>query len=256
MHNSLKRSLKEGRQTFGLWMTIPHADVSESLSGLGFDWFVFDQEHSPLDDQLSQQLMQGMKGSGVTPLVRVAWKDPVLIKKALDIGAYGVIVPYVNNRTDAELVVSACLYPPRGTRGFGPRRAAILDPEYAQTANDEVLVIVQIETEEAVENAEAIMSVDGVDAYFVGPYDLSASMGLPGQLAHPRVQEAIGRILDVGRRRGCPGGIWMGAGLRIEDRVREGWQFICIDQDITLLIDAGRQTLASARAFLPPEGNK
>lgn len=251
MLNVLKRSLKEGKQTFGLWVTIPHGDVTECLSRLDFDWFVFDQEHSPLDDQMSQQLMQVMSGSGVTPLIRVAWNDPVLIKKALDTGAHGLVIPYVNTRQDAELAVKACHYPPRGIRGCGPRRAGmVLDPEYLGTADDEVLVMVQIETEEAVQNAEEIMQVEGVDAYFVGPYDLSASMGLMGDLSNSRVQDAIRQVFEVGQRLRCPGGLWMGAGLSIEERVREGWQFICLGMDIVLFMEAGRGVIDAARNYL------
>ena len=250
MFNVLKRSLKEGKQTFGLWITIPHGDVTECLSRIPFDWFVFDQEHSPLDDQLTQQLMQAMSGTAITPLVRVAWNDPVLIKKALDTGAHGVVVPCVNNRQDAELAVKACMYPPRGVRGCGPRRGAVLDPDYDKTANDEVLVIVQIETEEAVKNAEEILQVEGVDAYYIGPYDLSASMGLLGDLSNPRVQDAIGEVFEVGQRLGCPGGLWMGAGATVEQRVREGWQFLVLGMDIHLLMQAGKAALESARASI------
>jgi len=248
MFNVLKRNLRSGSQTFGLWITIPHGDVSECLSQVPYDWFVFDQEHSPLDDQLSQQLIQSMGVTGVTPLIRVAANDPVLIKKALDTGAHGIVVPYVNTREDAERAVSACLYPPRGIRGCGPRRGKIVDPDYLLTANDEMFVMVQIETAEAVENVEAILSVEGVDAYFVGPYDLSASMGVMGELSSPQVQEAIGSVFAVGQRLGCPGGLWMGAGLPLEERVREGWQFLSLGMDIDLLLNAGKTALAAARA--------
>jgi 2-keto-3-deoxy-L-rhamnonate aldolase RhmA len=248
MFNVLKRNLISGKQTFGLWITIPHGDVSECLSRVPFDWFVFDQEHSPLDDQLSQQLIQAMGATEVTPLIRVAANDPVLIKKALDTGAHGVVIPYVNTREDAERAVSACLYPPRGMRGCGLRRGKIIDPDYLLTANDEMFVMVQVETVEAVENVEAILSVEGVDAYFVGPYDLSASMGILGELSNPQLQEAIASVFAVGQRLGRPGGLWMGAGLSLEERVREGWQFLSLGMDIDLLMTAGKTALATARA--------
>jgi len=247
MFNTLKRDLKNGKQTFGIWVTIPHNDVAECLSHLAFDWFVFDQEHSPLDDQLSQQLMQAMGNTTVTPIIRVAWNDPVLIKKALDTGAHGIIVPYVNTRADAERAVGACLYPPRGIRGCGPRRGVILDPDYLTTANDEVLIVIQIETEEAVENVEEILSVEGIDAYFVGPYDLSASMGLLGDLSNMKVQAAIAKVRESGRGAGLPGGLWMGAGTSLEQRIREGWQFISLGMDVNLLMDGGTSALAATR---------
>ena len=197
MKNELKRRLKEGEKTIGTWITIPHTDISESLSTLPFDWFVFDQEHSVLDEDLSQKLMQVMKGE-VTPLIRVAWNDAVLIKKALDTGAYGVIVPWVNSKEDAEKAIKACKYPPEGIRGVCLRRTLILDPDYLMTANDEILIIVQIETEEAVNNASEILSVDGVDGFFIGPFDLSASMGIIGQISHKRIKNAINKVFEIG----------------------------------------------------------
>jgi 2-keto-3-deoxy-L-rhamnonate aldolase RhmA len=243
MFNALKRDLRSGRQTFGVWMTIPNTDVAESLSRLPFDWFVFDQEHSPLDDQLTQQLIQAIGGSRITPLVRVAWNDAVLVKKALDTGAYGVIIPYVNTRRDAERAVQACMYPPRGIRGCGPRRMAVIDPDYLATANEEILVIVQIETKEAVDDVEEILSVEGVDAYFVGPFDLSASLGIMGDLGNPVLQAAIDKVREAGRKRGLPGGLWLGAGVSLEQRVQEGWEFISLGFDLSMLMEGGKAAL-------------
>jgi 2-keto-3-deoxy-L-rhamnonate aldolase RhmA len=243
MLNVLKRDLKDGKRTCGVWMTIPSMDVAESLSRLPFDWFVFDQEHSPLDDQLTQQLMQAIGGTGITPLVRVAWNDPVLIKKALDIGAYGVVIPYVNTRDDAERAVRACMYPPRGIRGCGPRRMSVLDANYLATANDELLIVVQIETTEAIENMDEILSVQGIDAYFVGPVDLSASMGLIGDLSNPLVQQAIARIREAGTKHGLPGGLWRGGGASLAQRVSEEWEFIALGTDLDILMEGGRGAL-------------
>ena len=243
MKNDLKAKLQNGEKTVGAWVTIPHPDISEALSTLPFDWFVFDQEHSTLDDQLTQQLMQAMKGKKVTPLIRVAWNDPVLVKKALDTGVYGIIVPWINSREDAIKVVRACKYPPDGIRGCGPRRTILLDPDYLKTVNDEILIIVQIETEEAVDNAEGILSVEGVDAFFVGPFDLSASMGLMGQITHARVQESINRVFEVGKRLGVASGIWQGAGMEIKERLNEGWQMVALGMDINFLMDGAQNAL-------------
>lgn len=243
MKNELKRRLKWGEKTVGVWITIPHTDVSEALSTLAFDWFVFDQEHSTLNDQLTQQLMQAMRGNKVTPLIRVAWNDPVLIKKALDTGAYGVIVPWVNNREDAVNVVKACKYPPLGIRGCGPRRTILLDADYLKTANDEILIIVQIETEEAVSRADEILSVEGVGAFFIGPFDLSASMGIMGQISHKRVQDAINKVFEVGKKLGVASGIWQGAGMTIKERLEEGWQMVALGMDIHFLMNGGRRAL-------------
>ena len=227
-------------------MTIPHTDIVEALSTLPFDWFLFDQEHSALDDQLSQELMQVIRGTEVTPLVRVAWNDTVLIKKALDTGAYGLIIPWVNSREDAIRAVRSCKYPPEGVRGCGPRRTILLDPEYLSTVNDELLIIVQIETREAVVNVEEIVSTEGVDGFFVGPVDLSTSLGHMGSIEHPEVQESIEHIFSVGKDSDVISGIWKGAGMTIKERFSEGWQMIALGMDIEFLMKGSRGSLKEA----------
>ena len=248
MKNELKARLKRGEKTVGAWITIPHMDVSEALSTLPFDWFVFDQEHSALDDQITQELIQAMKGE-VTPIVRVAWNDMVMIKKALDTGVEGIIIPWVNSKEDAVKAVKFCKYPPEGVRGCGPRRTILLDPDYLKTVNDELLIIVQIETQEAVKNAEEIMSVDGIDAFFVGPFDLSSSMGLMGQIEHPKVREAIERVFEAGKNAGIASGIWQGAGMSIRERLEEGWQMVALGMDINFLMDGARSILREAGVY-------
>jgi len=248
MKNELKARLKRGEKTVGAWITIPHMDVSEALSTLPFDWFVFDQEHSALDDQITQELIQAMKGE-VTPIVRVAWNDMVMIKKALDTGVEGIIIPWVNSKEDAVKAVKFCKYPPEGVRGCGPRRTILLDPDYLKTVNDELLIIVQIETQEAVKNAEEIMSVDGIDAFFVGPFDLSSSMGLMGQIEHPKVREAIERVFEAGKNVGIASGIWQGAGMSIRERLEEGWQMVALGMDINFLMDGARSILREAGVY-------
>ncbi len=232
MKNPVKRRLKAGAQTYGVWMTVESPIVTEYLSTLGFDWFVFDTEHSPLDIYQVQTLMQAMRGDRTTPLVRVVWNDLVPIKRALDVGAYGVVVPWVNTREEAEIAVQACRYAPRGLRGCGPRRAAMFDAEYLATADDEVLVIAQIETKRAVENIEAILSVDGIDVSYIGPADLSASYGHLGNMAHPEVQQAIDRVYDASRAADVATGVHMGAGKSIMDRVVKGYDFITVGSDL------------------------
>jgi 2-keto-3-deoxy-L-rhamnonate aldolase RhmA len=244
MKNELKRKLQNGEKTVGAWLTIPHTDISEALSTLPFDWFVFDQEHSTLNDQLSQQLMQAMWGNKVTPLI--AWNDPVLIKKALDTGAHGIIVPWVNSREDALRAVKACKYPPEGIRGCGPRRTILLDPDYLKTANDEILIVVQIETEEAASRADEILSVEGVDAFFIGPFDLSASMGIMGQITHTKVQDVINKVFEVGKKLGVASGIWQGAGMTIKERLEEGWQMVALGMDINFLTNGAMGALKDA----------
>ncbi len=246
MKNTLKAKLREGKSTVGLWMSIPSPDVSEALSTLPFDWFLFDMEHSALNEQSAQVLMQGMRGDLITPLIRVAWNDQVLIKKALDIGAHGVIVPMVNTRQDAEKAVSACKYPPVGNRGYGPKRPWVYDPHYFDNADEEVLVIVQIETGEAVENVEEILSVDGVDGCFIGPFDLSVSMGFKGQMDDPSFQKAVDTVFAAGKRLGVATGMWGGAGKRVAERLADGWQIVAVGLDLYVLVAGAKRVLEEA----------
>jgi 2-keto-3-deoxy-L-rhamnonate aldolase RhmA len=232
MRNLLKRRLQAGEQTCGVWMSVESPMVTELLSTLDFDWFVFDTEHSPLDIYQVQTLIQAMRGNTVTPIVRVVWNDLVAIKRALDIGAYGIVIPWVNTKKDAEMAVKACRYAPKGLRGCGPRRAAMFDPDYLQTADEEILIIAQIETKEAVENIDDILSVDGIDVTYIGPADLSASYGHLGNMSHFQVQEAIDKVFDASEASGVATGVHMGAGKTIMDRVKKGYTFITIGSDL------------------------
>ena len=243
MRNELKRRLKAGEQTYGVWTTIESPMVTELLSTLGFDYFVFDTEHSPLDIFQAQTLMQAMRGEGTTPIVRVWWNDLVAIKRALDIGAYGVVVPWVNTKEQAEMAVKACRYAPDGLRGCGPRRAALFDPDYLRTADEEILILAQIETREAVENIEDILSVDGIDVSYIGPADLSASHGHLGDMSHPEVQEAIDRVFDASVAAGVATGVHMGSGKTIMDRVEKGYNFITVGNDLGFVRAGAKEIL-------------
>jgi len=243
MRNELKRRLKKGDQVYGIWITIESPMVSELLSTMGFDYFVFDTEHSPLDIFQSQTLMQAMRPMGTTPIIRVWWNDLVAIKRALDVGAYGVVVPWINNKEQAEMAVKACLYAPKGLRGCGPRRAALMDPEYLKTADEEILIIAQIETKEAVNNIEEILSVEGIDVSYIGPSDLSASYGHLGDQSHPEVQEAIDRVFEASKDAGVAAGIHMGSGKTILDRVKQGYNFITVGNDLDFVKQGALQVL-------------
>jgi len=239
MRNELKRRLKRGEQVYGSWITIESPLCTEWLSTVGLDYFVFDTEHSPLDIYQCQTLMQAMRGdSKTTPIVRPWWLDIVAIKRALDIGAYGVLVPWINNKEQAELAVKATRYPPEGLRGTGPRRAEYFDPDYYETVNEEILVICQIETKEAVENIEEIVAVDGVDVSYIGPADLSASYGHLGNMSHPTVQRAIDRVYEATKDAGKATGIHLGSGKTIPERIEMEYNFITIGNDITYLKSA------------------
>jgi 2-keto-3-deoxy-L-rhamnonate aldolase RhmA len=235
--NRVKALLKKGQPTFGVWIWIGSPDAVEMLAHLGFDWLVFDMEHAPVDIGAVQSLMQASNGTEITPFVRVAWNDIVMIKRALDIGAQGLVIPWVNSKDDAVKAVQAARYPPRGLRGVSPRRAALygLDRNYLAEADNNIAVIVQIETPEAVENAKDILSVDGVDAYFIGPMDLSTSMGIQGQFDHPEFRKAITRVADAGKALGIPGGIMCRSVADIKRAVEDGFKFIALGTDFDYL---------------------
>jgi 2-keto-3-deoxy-L-rhamnonate aldolase RhmA len=245
MRNELKRRLKRDEQAYGCWITIESPMVSEMLSTMGFDYFVFDTEHSPLDIYQAQTLMQAMRGQETTPIVRAWWNDIVAIKRALDIGAYGVVVPWINSKEEAELAVKATRYAPWGLRGCGPRRAAMFDPDYLKTADEEILVICQIETRKAVENIEDIVSVEGVDVTYIGPADLSASHGHLGDQSHPEVQEAIDRVFDATKAAGKAAGIHLGSGKTIKERIDKGYNLITIGNDLVYLRSGVRDHMRS-----------
>lgn len=247
MKNPLKEKLNRGEAVIGTFVSIGHPDVAEWLSRLGFDWLLLDSEHSPTSLETLQVMMQGMNGSHCVPLVRPQWNDSVIIKRVLDSGAYGVLIPWVNSKEQAEKAVSACKYPPQGLRGFGPRRAGMFDPDYFATANDEILVTVQIETEEALKNLDDIMAVPGIDACYIGPWDLSVSLGLgiPPKWDDPRYMAAFDRVLEVAARHGKPAGMFANMD-NIEWALEKGFRFNTVDNDDIFLLRGARMALEKA----------
>jgi len=248
MRNPLKEKLRRGEAVIGTFVGLGHPDVTEWLSRLGFDWLLLDAEHGPLSFETLQVMMQSMNGSGCIPIVRPQWNDPVVIKRILDIGAYGVLIPWVNTREEAELAVKACRYPPEGIRGFGPRRAAMFDPEYFKTANEEILVAVQIETDKALENLDEILSVEGVDACYIGPWDLSCNLGLgvPPPWDDPRYKGALKRVLRAAEEHGKPAGMFT-TPETIDWAVEMGFTFNTVGDADSFLIWGAREALRRAR---------
>lgn len=248
MKNPLKEKLRKGEAVIGTFVGLGHPDVTEWLSRLGFDWLLLDAEHGPLGFETLQRLMQPMNGTSCIPIVRPQWNDSVVIKRILDIGAYGVLVPWVNSREEAENVVRACRYPPQGIRGFGPRRAAMFDPDYFETANEEILVAVQIETEKALKNIDDILSVEGIDACYIGPYDLSCSLGfgVPPKWDDPRYLEAIDWVLKAAEKWGKPAGMFAVLN-NIEWALEKGFRFNTVDDADIFLTRGARMALEKAR---------
>lgn len=236
--NRFKQAILQGKQQIGLWSSIRDPAVSEMLAGCGYDWIVLDCEHSPRDVQEVLHGLHAMSAYPVQPVVRVQSLDVAEIKKMLDIGAQTILVPYVQNGEEARLAVAAVTYPPAGLRGVAGgtranRYAGISD--YFEKARNEICLIVQIETREAMNNLEDIVSTEGVDAVFVGPADLAASLGHPGNLKHPEVQEAIAETIRRVRTLGKPAGFLSPDAELLDLVINAGCIFTAIDIDLTAL---------------------
>ena len=250
MKNQLKEKMKAGERVIGTFVEIGHPDITEWLSRIGFDWILLDAEHGPLSFETMQNMMQSMNGTNCVPIVRPQWNDPVIIKRVFDIGAYGVLLPWVNSKEEAEAAVRACKYPPQGLRGYGPRRAAMLDPDYYQTANDQLLISVQIETQKALDNLDDILSVDGIDACYIGPYDLSCSLGygIPPKWDEPRYIAAFDRVLESARRHNKAAGIFATYD-NIEWALEKGFTYNTVDDADKFLVRGAQTALDRVRGW-------
>jgi 2-keto-3-deoxy-L-rhamnonate aldolase RhmA len=239
MKPSFRSRLRSGETLFAPLMTLNSPAVAELMAEAGFDWLFIDAEHSTLDTSQMQSLLQA---SAPTPcVIRLAAGDDVPIKKALDIGAAGIIVPQVNSADHARRIVQSAKYAPAGQRGLGIARAhgyGLKVREYMQTANDDTAVIVQAEHRDAVSNIEAIVSVDGVDGVLIGPYDLSASLGLPGAVDHPEVHAAIERVRTACQAARVPIGIFGLTADAVRPYMEQGFSMIVAGVDTVLLGNA------------------
>jgi 4-hydroxy-2-oxoheptanedioate aldolase len=237
--NPFKRALKAGRQQIGLWVSLANAYAAEVVAGAGFDWLLLDTEHAPVDIEMALRMLQAVSPYPVTPVVRPAWNDMILIKRLLDVGAQTLLVPYVQSAEEAANAVSWMRYPPRGVRGVGGAtvratrfgRAA----GYMKRCEEELCLLVQVETRKALDNLEEIANVEGVDGVFVGPADLAAGLGHPGEPGHPEVvaaiEDAIRRIRACGKAPGI---------LTVEDKLARryielGSLFTAVGVDLVML---------------------
>ena len=246
-----RAKLAAGQTCLGTVITFTDATVTELLCQvLDFVWI--DMEHNALSLETVQAHLMATKGSDTTALVRVPWNDPVLIKPVLDIGAPGVIVPLVRSPEEARRAVAACLYPPEGIRGFGPRRASnygvLGGPEFCRAANASVQPIVQIEHIEAVESIDQILAIPQLASIVFGPNDLAGSMGLMGQPRHPDVLKAIESVIAKVRQAGIPIGIGIGDDPdQLKDWIARGVQWLAMGGDCSLLLRAAKQLVAAVR---------
>jgi 2-keto-3-deoxy-L-rhamnonate aldolase RhmA len=251
---ALKRRLRAGETTFGAFISFQDPGSAEIMAGTGYDWVFIDMEHSPFDLKSLQHVLIAFNGRPTVPIVRVPWNDRIRIKQVLDLGAEGILVPMVCSVAEARAAVAATKYPPQGVRGFGPWRASDYyrqTDEYIRKANDGILVVVQIEHEDGVHQIEEILDVPGIDVVCLGPMDLSGTMGILGQLEHPRVVEAIQRVLAAAKKRALPACVPMETSIETQLAwARKGANFVVTGEDHGLLRRAATAALAGYRKAL------
>ena len=246
---SLKSKLQTNQLTIGSWITLGHPSIAEIMVQSGFDWLTIDMEHSAITLHEAQQLIQVIELSECVPLVRVGSNDPILIKRVMDAGSHGVIVPMVNSTEDAEAAVKAVKYPPIGTRGVGLARAqgyGVDFENYKDWADKESIVIVQIEHIDAVNNLEEILSTDGVDGFIIGPYDLSGSLGVPGEFDNPEVIEALETVKEISGKMNMISGFHVVPPEpdQLLSKINEGYRFLGYSLDSLFLAETCRRDLS------------
>lgn len=245
--NPVRLALLERRVTLGTWIQIGHPAVAEVLASVGFDWIAVDMEHTDIDNAQFTALARGMYGRGAVPLARVRENDTLAIRQVLDLGAQGVIVPLVHTAADAERAVAAAKYPPRGVRGYSFSRMNNWGKDfdaYAAQANDDIAVVVMIESKEGVANIDAIFAVDGVDGVFIGPYDLSGSYGVPGRTGHDLVRDGCRRVLDACEAAEKAAGLHLvnPSAKAIAQALADGYTFLALGVDTVFLRGAATET--------------
>jgi 4-hydroxy-2-oxoheptanedioate aldolase len=248
--NPLKAAWAEGRTAFGLWSVVPGSVGAEILAEAGVDYVCVDQQHGVIDYDSMVPMFQAIRGGGAAPITRVLSNDPFLIMKALDAGAWAVIVPLVNSAEEAARAVSACRYPPRGMRSFGPVRAAnVIGSRDPEELGGEVVCLVMVETREALERVEEIAATPGLDGIYVGPSDLALSLGLPPTLevAEDEHADAVRRISEACHERGIAAGIHSPSGDWARRHAEAGFDLVTVATDAPLLRGAALRELTVAR---------
>jgi len=252
MPNKLKQLWKNDKAAVNGWLAIPSGFSAEVMAQAGWDSVTVDMQHGVQDYQSMVACFQGMQPHGVLPMVRVPWNEPGIIGKVLDAGAYGVICPMVNTKAEAEAFVSACRYPPAGKRSNGPIRAGIygVSTSYQATANDEILCIPMIETQEALDNLEAILDVPGIDAIYVGPSDLGFSLGMIPILdrEEPKILAIYERLVKETSKRGITAGLHNGSAKYAARMIGMGFRLVTVSNDSGLMLMAATDVVKTIRA--------
>lgn len=250
---------RAGEATIGGWLSLANTHTAEVMANAGFDWLCVDLQHGLIDYGDLRHMLPAISTTDTTPIVRVSWNRPSEIMKALDAGAMGVIVPLVNNRAEAAAAISACKYPPDGTRSFGPIRAAMYGGRgYAAEANGEIACIVMIETKEGIEKVEEIVTTPGLGGVYIGPSDLGLSLGLPplGDSDNPTHLATVKTILDTCKRHKVPAGIHTGGLEWTKRRLEAGFDFVTLGTDAGFLSRMVATELAAARGAQKRETEK
>lgn len=249
---NIKEKIKKKIPIIGTLVSINDSSITELLCDIGFDFIWIDMEHTPIVKKDVHFHIMAAKGTGAATFVRVAWNDPILVKPILEMGPSGIIFPFIRTASEARKAVSSCLYPPKGIRGFGPRRSikyGITDiKKYIERADTEIWKIMQIEHIDAVNNLEEILNVEGVDAVMVGPNDLAASIGYLGQNDHPEVKKVMNIAAKKIVKYGKPFGVSIGYNpTTIKEWIERGVNYIEVGCDIAFLLQAGTQVLKKTK---------
>jgi 4-hydroxy-2-oxoheptanedioate aldolase len=254
--NRLREIWAAGGAVVNGWLAIPNSFSAETMAHQGWDSLTIDLQHGVVDYQAMVTMLQAVSTTDTVPVVRVPWLEPGILMKTLDAGAYGVICPMVNTREDAQKLVAYTHYAPRGTRSFGPVRALLYGgADYPQHANDTIVTFAMIETAQALENLDDILSVPGLDAIYIGPSDLSLALGCKPTFddLDPRAAEAVEHILARAKAHGLVAGIHNGSPEAALKRIAMGFQFVTVSSDARLMAAGAQQVVATMRAAQAPQ---
>lgn len=254
--NLIRKKISEKKVTLGSWIQLPDVFSAEIMAKSGFDWLAIDLEHGLIDLETTFRLIQTIGLCGVVPIVRLHVNDATTIRRVMDAGAGGVIVPMVNSAQDAQQAVAAVKYPPDGHRSYGLGRAHGFGQnfeQYLKNNNTSSLVVVQIEHREALDNLDAILKVPGIDAIMIGPYDLSGSMGIPGKFDDPKFSSIINQIINKGKQGPVALGIHVvhPSEEDLKERISQGFSFIAYGMDTIFLQDGSQKAVREARKHIP-----
>ncbi|MBT7369054.1 MAG: 2,4-dihydroxyhept-2-ene-1,7-dioic acid aldolase, partial [Gammaproteobacteria bacterium] len=246
--NHVLHAWRDDKPTVGCWLSMDSAFAAEAMAHSGFDWVCIDMQHGLLDYSDLRGMLQAISTTDTIPLVRVSWNQPGEIMKALDAGAYGIVVPLINNREEAERAVSACRYPPEGGRSFGPIRAAMYGGRgYAAEANNEIACMVMIETAEALDNLDEIMSTPGVDGIYIGPADLAFALGFKPGTDDPIHAETVTHILQTAKKHGIAAGIHTTGVEQTRLYIDQGFHMVTLGSDKQFMERLARTELKTVR---------